>query len=1333
MPGMLKKRAIVVFAVLFFSASNLKAQYFNFNCTIDTFIARCMGNSCFTLKAKIPDIHINSGDYTVNPIGVTPTSCFPVYVQPDNPAGTSANLTIDDVYSLPFTIGFPFPFYGSVYNNLIVSPNGVISFDISKAGQFAHFGMLFNGVILNAASGSPVNLPSQLYDASLIMGVYHDLAPQYASSPNKKIQYQVVGTAPHRKWILSFYKMPLYHVTGGCSVLIENTHQIVLYESTGIIEVLVFSSQPCSIWNDGRAMIGIQNSAKDRAVMVNGRRASDPPWGTPNMNEAYRFVPSQGAALFKRVELYDISGALITTGTTTSLGDGRLEASFPNICPPIGTTTSYIVKSVYSKYDNPAVEIYGMDTIRVTKGAATELNATAATTNTSCFSNTGTITINVPPLLANPPYTYILDGGTPVYGGSPFTFNNVSMGPHTVLVSDASGTCTSTLNVTVNRNNDITASISATATACASVSTGSITITPNNGTAPFSYQLDGYLPVAGAVPHTFSNLNGGNHNIIVYDATGCQTNVIVVNVPIGPGVTANTSSTASSCSMVADGTITATAITGFSPFTWQLDGGAFVSGASPHIFTGVSSGLHSVTIVDNVGCSNTFNVNVAAGPGVSGTTSSTPATCAAINNATLTLQATGGAAPFSFQLDGGAFQTGSNPYTFSNISSGNHLATIKDNIGCTRTFNVSVGAGPGPLASAMATATSCNGAVNGTITATGSGGQAPYSFSLDGAAPVAGGLSHTFTNISSGLHTITVTDAVGCISNIVNVNVAAGPTITTTVNKTDVLCNGGSDGAIAVNQPALGSPPFQYSIGGVVWQSSNIFNGLVAGSYNVFYRSAEGCVGGQLVTITQPPALTATLSVTPVRCYGENNGNIEVNAAGGVAPYQYSYNGTVWQSSNIINRPAGTYTIYIKDSNGCITTQNAVVTQPPLLTAVSISANATCDGGDDGRITVLASGGNGNYQYSLDGINFQNLNYFNLPPGTYSVTVKDNLGCSVRFNTSVGLTVNLYLNRLRDTSICEGTSGQLQVNTNANLFSWSPSYGLNDTTVPRPVASPNTTTQYILKVRLGRCDDTDTMIVNVNRAPVANAGPDGDICYGRSYTLQGTGGAQYNWSPPTYLSTTVGPNPVATPTITTSYLLTVKDAIGCKSLNSDTVKVKVSQPLRVVTVPFDTIAYPGQQVQLMAFSNGVSYNWSPSTGLNNPQIQNPIATVNSQIGDEVFYKVVSTAADGCKGEGFVTIRISKGPEIYVPTAFTPNGDGLNDTFIPKPVGIKAYKYFKIFNRWGQLIYSTTTMNAGWDGTLQGKEQPTGIYVWMVEGTTFDNRSIAKKGTLLLIR
>jgi gliding motility-associated-like protein len=118
---------------------------------------------------------------------------------------------------------------------------------------------------------------------------------------------------------------------------------------------------------------------------------------------------------------------------------------------------------------------------------------------------------------------------------------------------------------------------------------------------------------------------------------------------------------------------------------------------------------------------------------------------------------------------------------------------------------------------------------------------------------------------------------------------------------------------------------------------------------------------------------------------------------------------------------------------------------------------------------------------------------------------------------------------------------------------------------------------------------------------------------------------------------------------------------------------------------------------------------------------------------DISYTVLATTSAGCKGEASVNLKVYKGPEIYVPTAFTPNGDGRNDVFKPFPVGIKAYTYFRVYNRWGQLVYSTSDFNRGWDGKMNGKEQPTGTYVWMVEGITKENKKISKNGSVTLIR
>jgi len=633
--------------------------------------------------------------------------------------------------------------------------------------------------------------------------------------------------------------------------------------------------------------------------------------------------------------------------------------------------------------------------------------------------------------------------------------------------------------------------------------------------------------------------------------------------------------------------------------------------------------------------------------------------------------------------------------------------------------------------------TLCNGASNGSITVTPTTGTAPFSYSLDGAPPVTGPSPYTFTNVAAGNHNVVVTDAFGCITPVLSTSIAAGPPIATTATKTDALCNGSATGTITVAQPSVGTAPFEYSLDGITWQASNTFNGLIAGTYTVYFREGGGCQGTVPVTVAEPAVLATSISASAAICNAQSNGTLIVAANGGVSPYQYSLDGTTWQAANVFNVPAGNYTVSIRDANGCISTQNATVTEPAVLAANSATTNASCNGGNDGMIVVTATGGNNTYTYSIDGTNFQSSNQFNVAPGNYTVTVKDNLGCTTTFSTTVGLTNDLTLTRQTDPTICESKSTQLQLNSNATQYAWTPATGLSSTTISNPVANPTVTTQYIVTATLGRCSANDTVVVNVNAAPVPNAGPDGFICYGQNYRLQAAGGGtQYSWSPSTYLDNPAMANPLSTPSKDVVYTLSIiSDVNGCASLVTDDMRIDVTPPIKVKTFPYDTIGYPGDQFQLLAVpsdSDVINYSWNPSVGLSDPTIPNPVVTVGA-IGQDIQYQVITSTIAGCRGEGYVKVRVYTGPDIYVPTGFSPNNDGKNDKFTPFPVGMKSYNYFRVFNRWGQLVFSTTKLNDGWDGRFGGTEQASGVYVWMIEGLTKDNRIISKKGTVMLIR
>lgn len=175
---------------------------------------------------------------------------------------------------------------------------------------------------------------------------------------------------------------------------------------------------------------------------------------------------------------------------------------------------------------------------------------------------------------------------------------------------------------------------------------------------------------------------------------------------------------------------------------------------------------------------------------------------------------------------------------------------------------------------------------------------------------------------------------------------------------------------------------------------------------------------------------------------------------------------------------------------------------------------------------------------------------------------------------------------------------------------------------------------------------------------IKQRGPDGFICYGQTYQLQASGGTQYSWTPATYLSSTGISNPVTTPSQTITYTLSVIDANGCNSLVTDDITVDVTPPNKVSTFPYDTIGYPGNRFQLLVISAANIYTWSPAAGLSDAVIPDPIVTIGS-IGDDVIYRVTASTGAGCKGEGFVRVRVYKGPDIYRVTGFTPNNDGRN--------------------------------------------------------------------------
>ncbi len=298
----------------------------------------------------------------------------------------------------------------------------------------------------------------------------------------------------------------------------------------------------------------------------------------------------------------------------------------------------------------------------------------------------------------------------------------------------------------------------------------------------------------------------------------------------------------------------------------------------------------------------------------------------------------------------------------------------------------------------------CFGSATGSITVTPTSGVAPYTYRI-GTTGVYGS-SNTFINLKAGNYRVSILDANGCAGITAQITIGQQAAITGTFTKTDAGCFGSATGSLTVT-PTTGFAPFTYRLGtSGTFGTSNSFTGLRAGSYTVYVKDVNGCIGSVKVTISQPPSMTQTFVITNTTCYGGTNGSIIATANGGTSPYLYKLGSSGAFSSNasFTGLRAGSYRIYVQDAGGCTFSSSAIVTQPSAVTLNLSKTDLTCINSNDGTITANGSGGTSPYQFKFGtGGSYSASNMFtNLKPGTFRVYIRDANNCG---NISVVTTI----------------------------------------------------------------------------------------------------------------------------------------------------------------------------------------------------------------------------------------------------------------------------------------------------------------------------------------
>ncbi len=295
-------------------------------------------------------------------------------------------------------------------------------------------------------------------------------------------------------------------------------------------------------------------------------------------------------------------------------------------------------------------------------------------------------------------------------------------------------------------------------------------------------------------------------------------------------------------------------------------------------------------------------------------------------------------------------------------------------------------------------------------------------------------------------------------------------------------------------------------------------------------------------------------------------------------------------------------------------------------------------------------------------------------------------------------------------------------------YSWSPGTYLDNTNTANVVYTAGSTQKYILTVTTSAgCVGQDSANLIANPGNFAIASPDVSLCPHDSaqLTITGASGGSFRWYPSLYLSDSASATPWVHPISSTNYAVVATSAAGCR----DTAHIQVTvYPNAIIFLGDSVTIYPGESFQFSPFTNCSNFSWFPPTGLSNPNISNPVATptIDSR------YIVYGITTNGCKASDSISVHVSAESVLALPNAFTP-GNGVNNHFSIIKRGEANLNYFRVYNRWGNLVFETKNIEEGWDGSYKGKPQPEDVYVYDIQAVTSTGVLFSKHGNVTLLK
>ena len=1030
-----------------------------------------------------------------------------------------------------------------------------------------------------------------------------------------------------------------------------------------------------------------------------------------------------------------VSGSLTCTTNTVALLGASTTAGATFTWQPMNVSTTSAVASSSGNYtlnvSHPVSGCVSSTVVSVIQAAGVPTITASASNSLNCLSNNSTLSAT------SAGNTVVWNGGALVNAANPSIVNVA--GSYTATATNTLSGCTSSLVIAVTQNTTAP-NISIALPAVLNCTNTSVTLNGASTTAGVTYT---WQP-ANVNSSTLSASTAGNYSLTITNPlNGCTstTAVTVTQNTVAPNISANNGGTLT-C-ITTSVTLTGNSTTAGANYLWQP---VNIAAANANVST---AGNYTLTVLDPAnGCVSTTVVAVSQNTVIPNVSASVGGTLTCTNNTvTINGASTTAGATFTWQ------PVNLNTANISVSAAGNYSLSVTDPTnGCPSNTVVTVtqnGAFPNISVANPGTLTCLTTSVvlNGSSTTAG----VTYSWVPQNVN------TNTAVANAAGSYTFSVFDALnGCTSySIVNVNqIISSPTLSV-IKSNDITCT-----ITSATLTAASSGNTIIWNGGALVNAANPVTVNIAGTYTATATDPlNGCTSSSVLTVSQS-SLTPNVSVSTSGNLNCNNPSVTLTGASTSGGVNFQWVGGPATANYTVSN-AGTYTFVVTDPiSGCSTFTTIAVMSVPMFTAnLSVGTPINCNGNSTGIIQVNVTGG-GLSPYQITNINSStttsNVAAFpfaitGLSAAIYSVNITDASGCSQNLSLNLTEPATLTVQTGNNLNICEGNPGILNASvsggTSNYTYLWQPG-GMS--TSSASITPINSTTYTVTVTDQNGCTAASTISVSVNPKPVVslmNSYLKGCLPACETFSLAQAQNPNYfyGWN---FTNTTSGTSIVSNqydPTIcftsAGNYNITVSitSTIGCSATASYSNAITVyPKPIADFNhAPIKPIINQDPYVTFTDASHGatiVSWNWY---FMNNAQYTSNVQHPTFAYTDPGTYAValVVTSDLGCKDTIVRPLVVGEDFGIYVPNAFTPNDDGLNDIFQPKGFGIVKYE-LRIFDRWGEVIYHTKTFEDGWDGKFQGRggqmvEQ--GVYTWLINVTSVFGKAHELKGHVTLIK